>query len=106
MSTKYPPVEEVEQILKKFQPSIHGLHTTIRTDQGGELGKSNKFRDLFKKYQYSYEPTGTNSSKQNGFAEKPNQDVKRIARSLLHAAGMTSGYWSYALNHAVFLANQ
>ena len=43
-ATKKPPLEQVESILRKFQPSLINLHCTVRTDQGGELGKSNKFR--------------------------------------------------------------
>ena len=54
---------------------------------------------------YTYEPTGSNSSKQNGIAERPNQDLKRMTRSLLRAAGLDSSYWSYAMNHAVYILN-
>ena len=61
---------------------------------------------MLKKYDYAFEPTGSNSSRQNGIAEKPNQDLKRITKCLLHAAGLHSGYWSYAMNHAVYLANR
>ena len=95
---KYPPLSEVEQILKKFQASLIGLKCTLRTNQGGELGKSNTFCELLKNH--------TNSSVQNGISEKPNQDLKRITQSLLHAAGLSSAYWIYAINHTVFLANR
>lgn len=105
-TTKHPPIAEIETVLKKFQPSVAALHTTVRTDQGGELGKSKAFQDLIKKYGYAYTPTGTNSSKQNGLAEKPNQDLKRMTRCLLHAANLSSAYWSYAFNHAVYLSNR
>ena len=104
-STKHPPIQEVYSIIKKFHPSLHGLHTAIHTDQCGELENLHKFRDLLKKYEYSYEPTGTNSSK-NGIAEKPNQDLKRIARSLIYAASLLLTYWGYALNHTLFLTNR
>ena len=103
--TKHPPLKEVETILKQYQSITDTLHCSIRTDQGGELGKSNAFRELVHKYGYAYEPTGTNSSKQNGMAEKPNQDLKRITKCLLHAAGLDLSHWSYALNHAVYLSN-
>ena len=38
--------------------------------------------------------------------EKPNQDLKNMTRSLLHHAGFGLEYWSYALNHAVYLFNR
>ena len=105
-TTKHPPLQEVESILSKFHHTSKQTNATVRTDQGGELGKSTKFRMLLKKYDYAFEPTGSNSSRQNGIAEKPNQDLKRIVKCLLHASGLHSGYWSYAMHHAVYLANR
>ena len=105
-TTRHPPLKEIKTILTKYQTITDKLHCTIRTDQGGELGKSTAFRELVKEHNYTYEPTGSNSSKQNGMAEKPNQDLKRITKCLLHAAGLDSSYWSYALNHATYLANR
>ena len=29
-----------------------------------------------------------------------------MTQSLLHAAGLSSAYWSYAMNHAVYLYNR
>jgi hypothetical protein len=74
--TKHPPLDEVRSILSKYKDLGNKLNCTVRTDQGGELGKSHKFQALLKEYNYSYKPTGSNSSKQNGMAEKPNQDLK------------------------------
>ena len=105
-TTKSPPLKEVDSILQKFKHSVVNLHTTVRTDQGGELGKSTKFRKLVAEHGWTYEPTGSNSSAQNGIAEKPNQDLKNSCKCLLHAAGLGSQYWSYALNHSVYLANR
>jgi dUTP pyrophosphatase len=104
--TKHPPLDEIKTVLSKCAHLGNTLNCTVRTDQGGELGKSHKFQELVKEYKYTYEPTGSNSSKQNGMAEKPNQDLKRITKCLLHSAGLDSSYWSFALNHAVFLANR
>ena len=105
-TTKKSPLAQVESVLNKFKPSLVNLHCTIRTDQGGEIGKSNKFRSLIKQFDYIYEPTGSQSSSQNGVAEKPNQDIKNMTKSLLHAAGLGPEYWSYAMNHAVYLYNR
>ena len=105
-TTKHPSVKEIDGILSKFRDLTATLNCTVRTDQGGELGKSNKIRELIEKHGYTFEPTGSNSSKQNGIAERPNQDLKRVTRALLRAAGLDSSYWSFAINHAVFLLNR
>ena len=52
---------------------------------------------------YTLQTTGSYSSAQHGLAEKSNQDLATIVRSLLHGAGLGSEYWSYALRHAVYL---
>ena len=104
--TKHPPLKEVASILKQYTHLTDTLHATVRTDQGGELGKSHAFQELVKEFGYAYEPTGANSSKQNGMVEKPNQDLKRITKCLLHAAGLDSSHWSFALNHAVYISNR
>lgn len=75
------------------------------TDQGGELSNSTNFKILCDKHQYILQPTGAYASKQNGLAEKPNQDLAQIMRCLLYSAGLDSRFWSYALCHAVYLKN-
>ena len=61
------------------------------------------FETFSRNMTYSYELTETNSSNQNGIAEKINQDLKRITQYLLHTTGLNYGYWSYTINHAAFL---
>ena len=39
-------------------------------------------------------------------AEKPNQDLARMIRSLLFGAGLGSEYWAYAMRHAVYVKNR
>jgi hypothetical protein len=42
----------------------------VRTDQGGELARSDLFRNMFQKeFQYVVEPTGLDCPSQNGAAE-------------------------------------
>jgi hypothetical protein len=69
-------MHEIKTILKQFHQLSQRVHAAVCTDQGGELGRSHAFQSLLQKYDYAYEPTGTNSSKQNGMAERPNQDLK------------------------------
>ncbi len=102
--TKNPPISQVEGLLSKFKNLYPDA--SITTDQGKELGKSKAFQLLAKEHGYTLKTTGSDSSAQNGLAEKPNQDLARIMRCLLYSAGFDSRYWSYALRHAVYLKNR
>jgi dUTP pyrophosphatase len=57
------------------------------------------------KCNYLLEPTAPDAPSQNGLAERPNQSLGAIVRCLLHAAGLGSEYWSFALLHATYLKN-
>ena len=102
--TKPPPIEFTQKILHSFGPSTY--QRTIRTDQGGELARSQAFQEMIAKENYIIEPTGAYTPEQNGLAERPNQTIGQMTRCLLHSAGMEDKYWSYALQHAVYLKNR
>ena len=103
--TKSPLIKQVEGLLAKFRNQYN--YCTVTTDLGKELGTSNKFREAIANGGYTLKTTGAHSSAQNGLAEKPNQDLARMMRSLLFGAGLSSKYWSYALRHAVsYLKNR
>ena len=106
--TKEPPIDQLRGLLKKLRTKVKEGLCTITADLGGELSKSNSFRKLLMEPEvdYTLRATGAYSSAQNGLAEKPNQDLARMMRSLLYAAGMGSQYWSYALRHSVYLKNR
>ena len=55
---------------------------------------------------YVLHTTGTDSSAQNGLAEKSNQDLGRIMRCLLYSWGLGSEFWLYVLQHTVYLKNR
>lgn len=104
--TKHPPLKELRKVLERHSILTKSLNCTIRANQGGELGKSHAFQELVEECGCTYETTGSSSSKQNGMTERPNQDLKRMTRCLLHAANFSSAYWSYAINPALYLLNQ
>ena len=54
--SKTPPVEATKLLLNKFKSS--NPHRTVRVDQGGELGKSNKFKAIVGECGFSLELTG------------------------------------------------
>ena len=102
--TKEPPVAQAKGILEKFKGQYR--YCTVTTDLGKELGKSKAFQKMVSETGYIMKTTGAHSSAQNGLAEKPNQDLARMMRSMLYGAGLGSKYWSYALRHAVYLKNR
>ena len=106
--TKELPIKELRDLLKKLQSKVTSAYKTITTDNGKELGASAKFRNMLMEdnIEYTLKTTGAYSSAQNGLAEKPNQDLGRMMRSLLYSAGLGSEYWSYALRHSVYLKNR
>ena len=102
---KDPPLDFVKDFLKMHKDEKCKI-CTIRTDQGGELWKSFKFRDVIREAKCIAEPTGADDPAQNGTAERPNQTFARMMRSMLCTAGLGSEYWSYAFLHAVYIKNR
>jgi dUTP pyrophosphatase len=105
---KTPPVDTVRNLLQKLRTKVTNPYCTLTTDLGGELAGSHDFQNMLNEpsVNYAIKTTGAHSSAQNGLAEKPNQDLARMMRSMLYGAGLGSEYWSYALRHAVFLKNR
>ena len=104
-ASKDPPLAFVEQFLDRYGLQ-QGQQRNIRTDQGGELWKSNKFRTLVLLKGYLLEPTASDDPAQNGMVENPNKTLGKITRTLLYNAGLGSEYRSYAMTHAVYLKNR
>ena len=107
--TKKPPINELRHVLKQLRAKVPAnAHCTVTTDLGGELAGSKSFVNLLMEKEIGYIPrtTAAFSSAQNGLAEKPNQDLGRMMRSLLYGAGLGSEYWTYAMRHAVYLKNR
>lgn len=101
--TKKPPVGIIRHFLSKFGHEDGGL---IRVDQGGELARSGEWRTLaLNDFWYVVEPTSADSPSQNGQAERYNETIATITRTLLYGADLTAQYWSAAALHAVYLMN-
>ena len=103
-SSKHPPIDAARSILLKFK-SEH-KHRTVRTDQGGELGKSSDFRNMIEKERFHLELTGSDASAQNGLAENPNKILAQMVRCMLYASELGPEMWSYAIVHAVYIKNR
>lgn len=100
--SKEPPVELVDAFLGDVGLK-EGPLRAVRTDQGGELARSAAFRSVVAKHGYTVEPTGSDAPNQNGLAERPNQTLGNMVRSLLYMSGLHPKFWSAALLHAAWL---
>jgi hypothetical protein len=76
-------------LLKTFL-TIHGNHNSInrriRTDGEGSLAESSSCRTLLNTLGYTMEKTATDSSSQNGMAERPHQTYAAMVRCLLYSS--------------------
>ena len=104
-ASKQPPLAIVQQFLDRYGIK-EGSFRQVRCDQGGELAKSSKFREIVQQSGYSVEPTSSDNSSQNGIAERPNRTFGDMMRSMLINAGLPAQYWSYALIQSVFIKNR
>lgn len=92
---KQPPVKTVDIFLKKHgisKENSTGLNLVIRTDRGGELYESFKFKEMASKNGYTIDPTAAGSSSQNGIAERPNRTIAETLRAILMGAGLNATY--------------
>ena len=60
----------------------------VRTDQGGELAGSTKFKNVCSKAGYLVETTGKDASSQNAIAEAPHRRAGEAVRAVLHNANL------------------
>ena len=104
-ATKEPPLDIVRSFLDR-NGIKHGSFRQVRCDQGGELSRSSRFRQVVQECGYSIEPTSADNSSQNGVAERPNRTFGNMMRSMLLNAGLGPEYWSYALLQSVFIKNR
>ena len=74
-------------------------------DGGGELGKSSDIRDTFENFGYAIQPTGPDSSRQNGPGEQPHQTIGDALRAMLSGANLRPNFWPYAFYHYIRLYN-
>ena len=78
----------------------------IRTDGEGSLSESVTFRALLSRLGYILQKTATDSSSQNGLAERPHQTLATMVRCLLYGASLPVTFWADALVYANYLNNR
>ncbi|KAI2511380.1 hypothetical protein MHU86_2991 [Fragilaria crotonensis] len=79
---------------------------TLRTDGEGSLAESPKFRSIIAEYGYTLEKTATDTSSQNGLAERPHRTMGEMTRCLLYSAAMPIYFWADAIVYAGYIYNR
>ena len=97
--SKSPTTNLAQRVINKFK-SVN-YHRTVRTDQGGEIGRSSIFQKMVDLQKFTLKLTGSDASAQNGVAESPNKYLGNMMRCLLRSAGLGPEYWFYTLIYAV-----
>ena len=76
----------------------------IRTDRGGEF-LSNEQKEFMEESGIEHQTSMPDSPQQNGRAERFQQTILNKAESMRHQAGLSSGFWSYAVRTAIHVYN-
>ena len=102
-ASKAPPLQWVNNWLANNSPDCPNKY--VRMDGGGELGKSIDIREAFENFGYAIQPTGPDSSRQNGPGERPHQTIGDALRAMLSGANLRSNFWPYTFYHYIQLYN-
>jgi hypothetical protein len=90
--------------------TIHGHPTChnkcIRTDGEGSIAESQQCRNMLTKLGYMMQRTATDSSSQNGLAERPHQTLATMVRCLLYSSSLPVTFWADALVYATYINNR
>ena len=62
-------------------------------------------RNLFKRYQYEIDPTGSDFSTQNGPIERAHRTVSNGIKNCLIGAGLPIAYWPFAFLYVLRIRN-
>ncbi|KAE8681852.1 hypothetical protein F3Y22_tig00111303pilonHSYRG00095 [Hibiscus syriacus] len=94
---------------KEFRDSAEGevgkKICCLRTDNGGEY-RSNEFSQYLRECRIRHQYTCANKPQQNGVAERKNQYLTEICRSMLHAKNVPGRFWAEAMRTATFVINR
>ena len=91
--------------------TIHGYKgpapdKVIRSDGEGSLAASAQFRKLVARHGFLVQSTATDTSSQNGLAERPHRTLGTMVRCLLYSSGLNTMFWADALVYAAYIYNR
>ena len=102
-TSKAAPLEWLKAFLSECSPKCNDK--CVHMDQGGELHKNPKVRQLFESYGYTIKPTGADTSRQNAPAERGHLHVANSLRAMLIGAKLDARFWPCAFHHFIRIQN-
>lgn len=84
----------------------HPTDRYVHTDGEGSLAESPAFRKLVAHEGYLLQKTATDTSSQNGMAERPHQTLAERTQCFLYLAGMGVCHWADALVYVTYIGNR
>lgn len=102
LRSKKHSVDRLRYVTKNLMQSKTEV---IRTDQGGEYDNRN-MANLCNEIGAKHEMSSTQSSKENGKAEKCIQSVMDDTRTALASKNIALGFWGYAFHYSAFNINR
>ena len=87
--------------------TTHGHPTSpnkrIRTDGEGSFAESQACRNMVTTLGFTIRKTATDSSSQNGVAERPHQTLTAMVRCLLYSSSLPVTFWADAVVYAAYI---
>jgi hypothetical protein len=78
----------------------------FRCDNGKGEYNNYLFKDFLSANGITFEPSAPYTQNQNGVSERAIRTISEKARSMLHHAGLSEGFWEEAVCTAVYLKNR
>ena len=101
--------DQQPQVFETFRSLVETQHErkikVFRTDRGGEY-QSNKFIARLAELGIQHQRTIPDTPQQNGLSERCNRTIVESAKSMLHTAGLSFGFWGEAVRTAVLVRNR
>lgn len=105
LATKDEQESKFDEFCAMVENQFETTVKVIRSDRGGEY-MSKSFQSKLKAKGILHERTNAHTPQQNGKAERMNRTLMEAARSMMHAAGLSNGFWQEAVRTAVHVRNR
>ena len=101
--------DETYSCFKAFHALVstyyNGVLRATRSDRRGEFCSA-EFSKFMTEKGIHHQLTAPHTPQQNGIAERANRTIAEAARAMLQAAGMSPGFWEFAVGTAVHVRNR